>query len=78
VVLDTKTFEWYHGTEVVSTRAPYMQHTATLYNDYMFIAFGKVFKDNKEKYYYTYLITLYVYIFFRRIEGRLARGPDSI
>ncbi|RIA81748.1 hypothetical protein C1645_744279 [Glomus cerebriforme] len=41
VVLDVKTFVWYHGNENLSTKAPYRGHTATLYNDYMFIAFGQ-------------------------------------
>ena len=41
VVLDTKTLEWYHGKEDLSTRAPFKHHTATLYSDFMFIAFGK-------------------------------------
>ena len=41
VVLDLKTLEWYHGKEDPSTRAPFRYHTATLYNDYMFVAFGK-------------------------------------
>ena len=41
VVLDTKTLEWYHGKEDPSTRVPFKHHTANLYNDYMFIAFGK-------------------------------------
>ena len=40
VVLNTKTLEWYHGKEDPSTRAPFRRHTATLYNDYMFVAFG--------------------------------------
>ena len=43
VVLDTKALEWYHGKEDLSTRAPFKHHTATLYNDYMFIAFGKYY-----------------------------------
>ncbi|RIA81752.1 hypothetical protein C1645_836478 [Glomus cerebriforme] len=41
VVLNVKTLEWYHGNGSLSTRAPYRGHTATLYNDYMFIAFGQ-------------------------------------
>ncbi|RIA87926.1 hypothetical protein C1645_739755 [Glomus cerebriforme] len=41
VVLDTKTFEWYIGPGDLLTRAPFRHHTATLYNDYMFISFGK-------------------------------------
>ena len=41
VVLNIKTLEWYHGKEDPSTRAPFRRHTATLYNDYMFIAFGE-------------------------------------
>ena len=41
VVLDTRTFEWYHGIEDVSQRAPFAGHTASIYNDYMFIAFGE-------------------------------------
>ena len=41
VVLNIKTLEWYHGKEDPSIRAPFRHHTATLYNDYMFIAFGK-------------------------------------
>ena len=41
VILDTRTFEWYHGTEDVSLMAPYVGHTASIYNDYVFIAFGK-------------------------------------
>jgi hypothetical protein len=40
VVLDTKALEWYHGKEDPSTRAPFTFHTANIYNDYMFIAFG--------------------------------------
>ena len=44
VVLDTKTFEWYHGKEDISTKAPFRGHTASIYNDYMFIAFGKCFQ----------------------------------
>ena len=44
VVLDTRTFEWYHGTEDVSLMAPYVGHTASIYNDYVFIAFGKWLK----------------------------------
>ena len=43
VVLDTKTFEWYHGKEDTSTKAPFRSHTASIYNDYMFIAFGKYY-----------------------------------
>ena len=39
VVLNIKTLEWYHGNKII-TGAPYRGHTATLYNDYMFIAFG--------------------------------------
>ncbi|RIA87923.1 hypothetical protein C1645_827084 [Glomus cerebriforme] len=48
VVLDTKTFEWYHGKGDSSTRAPFRHHTATLYNDYMFIAFGFVDSINAQ------------------------------
>ncbi|GBB90350.1 hypothetical protein RclHR1_17290003 [Rhizophagus clarus] len=40
VVLNTKTLEWYHGNESI-TGAPYRGHTATFYNNYMFVAFGQ-------------------------------------
>src|ERR1043166_5856681 len=43
VVLDVKTLEWHHGKEDPSTRAPFRHHTASLHNDYMFIAFGKYY-----------------------------------
>ena len=43
VVLDVKTLQWYHGKEDPSTKAPFRLHTATLYNDYMFIAFGEYY-----------------------------------
>ncbi|GES73184.1 hypothetical protein GLOIN_2v1632718 [Rhizophagus clarus] len=39
-VLNTKTLEWYHGNESI-VGAPYRGHTATFYNNYMFIAFGQ-------------------------------------
>ena len=48
-VLDTKTFEWYNGTEDVSAKAPYFGHTANIYNDYVFISFGnEVLKNIKD------------------------------
>ncbi|CAB4395777.1 unnamed protein product [Rhizophagus irregularis] len=40
VVLNVKTREWYHGNETI-IEAPYRGHTATFYNNYMFIAFGQ-------------------------------------
>ena len=43
VVLDIKTLEWYSGKDDLSFRAPFRHHTATLYNDYMFICFGKYY-----------------------------------
>ena len=43
VVLDTKTSEWYHGKSDVQPGTPFRGHTATLYNDYMFIAFGEYY-----------------------------------
>ncbi|RIA87928.1 hypothetical protein C1645_739757 [Glomus cerebriforme] len=48
VVLDTKTFEWYHGNEDPIIRAPFKHHTATLINDYMFIAFGIIDSINNQ------------------------------
>ena len=51
VVLNVKTLEWYNGTEDPSIRAPFRHHTATLYNDYMFIAFGKYCTISTRKYF---------------------------
>jgi hypothetical protein len=41
--------EWYYGTEAPSAKAPFRHHTATLYNDYMFIAFGEYHSLKKQK-----------------------------
>ncbi|RIA99403.1 hypothetical protein C1645_730859 [Glomus cerebriforme] len=43
VVLNIKSLEWYHGNTNLSTIAPFMGHTATLVDDYMFIAFGNIY-----------------------------------
>jgi hypothetical protein len=43
VVLDVNTLEWYHGNANSLERVPYIGHTATLIDDFMFIAFGKYF-----------------------------------
>jgi hypothetical protein len=52
-VLDTKTYQWHHNNNGISLRAPYKGHTATLVDDYMFIAFGNynylfIFVQNEE------------------------------
>lgn len=43
VVLNTNTLEWYHGVPNSLDRVPYVGHTATLINGFMFVAFGKYF-----------------------------------
>jgi hypothetical protein len=40
VVLDTNTLKWYHGVANSLDRVPYIGHTATLIDNFMFIAFG--------------------------------------
>ena len=56
MVLDTKTLIWYHGKEGQGPLigAPFRHHTATLYDDYMFVAFGKCrpLKIRSENIYY--------------------------
>src|SRR5436190_4177279 len=66
VVLNTKTLEWYHGKEDPSTRAPFRHHTTTLYNDYMFIGFGKYYPLKLyEKMVIIYAYLLMIFLFFR-------------
>jgi hypothetical protein len=53
-VLDVNTFRWYHSNKDIYIEAPYKGHTATLIENYMFIAFGK----------YIYYILLFYFILF--------------
>jgi hypothetical protein len=58
VVLDTNTLEWHLGNGYISSQAPFKGHTASLYNNYMFIAFGKcgtILKINKKMFTYLFL-----------------------
>ncbi|GBB86472.1 hypothetical protein RclHR1_01290016 [Rhizophagus clarus] len=45
-VLDVNTYQWYHSYKDIDFGVPYKGHTATLVDDYMFIAFGFVYTED--------------------------------